>query len=468
VADLRQNYGERWRWYAVGTLMVATMATVLSSTSINVALADIMNAFDLGQGQVHWLATGYLAAMTLAMLCSTWVVDHVGVRNGTILAMLAFSLISVAGGLSSDIYSLFASRFALGALSGLMQPMAMYLIFRIFPENQRGRVLGYYGFGVVLAPALGPVIGGVLTDALSWRYVFYAPVPVTTLAALLAWRFLPVKTQRPPRYPFDAVGLMLLTVVILCSLEALNSLQHAETGAVLRMTVSFAAIISLLVFIWFERRVSNPLLNVQLLMRKPFLKSCAGAIALGLGMYGTTYLIPVYSQSALGFSPTMAGMVMLPAGALLGMTLFFGGRLCDQFGAKYLLFVGTGFLGISAFIFSQSGITAGFWFVALGALISRIGMGLLLPAVSISALDRLDVSELSDGSSTISFVRQLGGAYGINIIALLIETGDGMPRLPGLPLGEFSVAWLFMGGVLALLLWPISRMAARARLQPGS
>lgn len=156
VDELKLAYGERWRWYAVGTLMVATMATVLSATSINVALADIMVAFDLGPGEVHWLATGYVAAMMIAMLCSTWVVDHIGVRNGTILAMLAFSITSIAGGLSTDIPLLYSSRFALGMLSGLMQPMAMYLIFRMFSEQQRGRVLGYYGFGVVLAPALGP------------------------------------------------------------------------------------------------------------------------------------------------------------------------------------------------------------------------------------------------------------------------------------------------------------------------
>ncbi|PSF13295.1 hypothetical protein C7H09_01390 [Marinobacter fuscus] len=120
VDELRQSYGERWRWYAVGTMMVATMATVLSATSINVALADIMVAFDLGQGQVHWLATGYVASMTLAMLCSTWVLDHIGVRAATMLVMTAFSVISVAGGLSTDVSLLFASRFALGALSGLM------------------------------------------------------------------------------------------------------------------------------------------------------------------------------------------------------------------------------------------------------------------------------------------------------------------------------------------------------------
>ncbi|PSF13294.1 hypothetical protein C7H09_01385 [Marinobacter fuscus] len=141
--------------------------------------------------------------------------------------------------------------------------MAMYLIFRIFPINQRGRMLGYYGFGVVLAPALGPVIGGVLTDALSWRYVFYAPVPVTALAAVLAGRFLPVKTERPPRYRFDLAGLMLLRVVVLFGLEALNGLQHEEFGLMRRITVPLVAVLALLIFVWLQRRLAHPLLNVR-------------------------------------------------------------------------------------------------------------------------------------------------------------------------------------------------------------
>lgn len=463
VDELRIAYGERWRWYAVGTLMVATMATVLSATSINVALADIMVAFDLGPGEVHWLATGYVAAMMIAMLCSTWVVDHIGVRKATILAMVAFSVTSIAGGLSTDIPLLFSSRFALGMLSGLMQPMAMYLIFRMFSEEQRGRVLGYYGFGVVLAPALGPVVGGGLTDVLGWRFVFYAPVPVTALAAIMAWRYLPAKNIRPPQYRFDVIGLILLTVAVLCSLDALNSLQHEHLDVFRGYIVPLIALGALLFFIWFEKRVSFPLLNVKVLMRAPFLKSCCGAIALGLGMYGTTYLIPVYSQSALGFSATDAGLVMLPAGALLGLTLFFGGALCDRFGSKYLLLAGTGFLALSATIFALLGPTAGFISVTLAALVSRVGMGLLLPSVSTSALNGLELNELSDGSSTISFVRQVGGAYGINLVALIIESGHGKPGYDVLPLGEYSFAWAFMAFVLLMLLVPIMRMAPRER-----
>lgn len=456
--ELEQTYGERWRWYAVVTVMVTTMATVLSATSINVALADIMEEFAIGQGEIHWLATGYLAAMTVSMLCATWVLDHVGIRTSTIIAVTLFSVVSVFGGISADTSHLFIARLALGGIAGLMQPMAMYLVFRIFPKDKRGSVLGFYGFGIVLAPALGPVLGGFLVDQFSWRYVFYAPVPVTLIAVFLAWRFLPVKTRRIKSYPFDFTGFILLSVVIVCSLDALNSIQHLEVAHWRRIGVPVIASFALLVFIWFERRTAHPLLNLALLMRKQFMYAGFGAVGLGFAMFGTTYLIPVYTQTALGFSPTDAGLVMLPAGAVLAVTLLLASRLTDIMKSKYLLLGGIACMIVAALVLSRSHLLTGFMYVCVAAMISRVGLGLMLPSVSTGALNQLGAEELSDGSSTISFVRQLGGAYGINVIALIIEGGDELPTSAALPLAEYSAAWLFMVLVLGLLLIPVSRL----------
>jgi MFS family permease len=177
--------------------MLGTMATVLSATVVNVALHDIMLEFGIRQGQVHWLATGFIAAMTTSMLASSWLLDHWGVRRTLATAMALFSLISVAGGFAVSPEQLIAARVGQGAMAGLMQPMGMYLVFRIFPQDRRGQAMGIYGMGVILAPALGPVLGGVLVDELDWRYVLFAPVPVTLLGVVMAWRFLPWPRLRP-------------------------------------------------------------------------------------------------------------------------------------------------------------------------------------------------------------------------------------------------------------------------------
>ena len=227
VEGLKARYGDRWRWLAVATVMIGTMATVLSATVVNVALHDIMVEFGIRQGQVHWLATGFIAAMTTTMLASSWLLDHFGVRKTLAVAMFLFTLISLAGGFAETPGQLIAARIGQGAMAGLMQPMGMYLVFRIFPRDRRGQAMGIYGMGVILAPALGPVLGGFLVDQLDWRYVMFAPAPVTLLGVLMAWRFLPLPVSRPAPYRFDLPGLLLLGLTIALSLDTLNlSLIH--------------------------------------------------------------------------------------------------------------------------------------------------------------------------------------------------------------------------------------------------
>ena len=199
--------------------MLGTMATVLSATVVNVALHDIMLEFGIRQGQVHWLATGFIAAMTTTMLASSWLLDHFGVRKTLATAMFLFTVISLLGGFATSPEQLIAARIGQGAMAGLMQPMGMYLVFRIFPRNRRGQAMGIYGMGVILAPALGPVLGGFLVDQLDWRYVMFAPVPVTLTGVFMAWRFLPLPVSRPAPYRFDFPGLVLLGAAIGLSLD---------------------------------------------------------------------------------------------------------------------------------------------------------------------------------------------------------------------------------------------------------
>ena len=300
--------------------MLGTMATVLSATVVNVALHDIMLEFGIRQGQVHWLATGFIAAMTTTMLASSWLLDHFGVRKTLATAMFLFTVISLLGGFATSPEQLIAARIGQGAMAGLMQPMGMYLVFRIFPRNRRGQAMGIYGMGVILAPALGPVLGGFLVDQLDWRYVMFAPVPVTLTGVFMAWRFLPLPVSRPAPYRFDFPGLVLLGAAIGLSLDTLNRLQELA-GQEARIAIEGAvAVIALVLFVIRERRARHPLVNIELLRNPAFVYANVGAMALGLALFGSTYLVPLFVQTALEFTATEAGLLMLPAGIVLGMT----------------------------------------------------------------------------------------------------------------------------------------------------
>ncbi len=438
--------------------MLGTMATVLSATVVNVALHDIMLEFGIRQGQVHWLATGFIAAMTTTMLASSWLLDHFGVRKTLAGAMILFTLISIAGGFAATPGQLIAARIGQGAMAGLMQPMGMYLVFRIFPRERRGQAMGIYGMGVILAPALGPVLGGFLVDQLNWRYVMFAPAPVTMLGVFMAWRFLPVPPNRPEPYRFDLPGLLLLGATIGLVLDTLNRLQHL-TGAELRIGLqALVAVVLLVLFVVRERSARHPLVNIALLRNPAFVYANLGAMALGLALFGSTYLVPLFVQTSLGFSATEAGLLMLPAGIVLGITFPLAGRLADRQSARKLVVFGITMFAASAMLFAVSDVTLAFGWLALWTILGRIGIGFMLPALSTGALNPLKPEQLGAASSTINFTRQLGGAFGVNIVALTVEFGEHSDGLP--TINAFHGAWWLVAVFVAVAAVPVWRMRA--------
>ncbi|MBN7769848.1 multidrug efflux MFS transporter [Marinobacter daepoensis] len=458
VEGLRARYGDRWRWLAVVTVVLGTMATVLSATVVNVALHDIMVEFGIGQGQVHWLATGFIAAMTTTMLASAWLLDRFGVRITLSAAMAMFTLISLFGGFAPTPETLIAARIGQGAMAGLMQPMGMYLVFRIFPADQRGQAMGIYGMGVILAPALGPVLGGFLVDQFHWRWVMFAPAPVTLLGVWMALRFLPTPRARPVHYPFDLAGMVLLGSAIALTLETLNRMQN-WSGETARVAIQVAVVIGLVVgFVIRERRVKHPLIRLALLRQPVFLYATIGAMALGLALFGSTYLIPLFVQTALGFSATEAGLLMLPAGIVLGMVFPVAGRLADRKSARGLVLFGMVMFAGSAILFATTGALVGFFWLALWAVLGRIGIGFMLPALSTGALNPLPPEQLGAGSSTVNFARQLGGALGVNVVALTIEFGEHQQGLP--TFSAFASAWWLVAVFVALAAVPVWKMRA--------
>ncbi|MEA1080105.1 DHA2 family efflux MFS transporter permease subunit [Marinobacter qingdaonensis] len=458
VEGLKARYGERWRWLAVATVMLGTMATVLSATVVNVALHDIMLEFGIRQGRVHWLATGFIAAMTTTMLASAWLLDHFGVRKTLAVAMFLFTVISIAGGFAVSPEQLIAARVGQGAMAGLMQPMGMYLVFRVFPRERRGQAMGIYGMGVILAPALGPVLGGFLVDQLSWRYVMFAPAPVTMIGVAMAWRFLPLPPSRPQPYRFDLPGLVLLGMTISLALDTLNRLQNLA-GQESRVLIGAAlALLALVLFVVRERRTPHPLMNIALLRNPVFLYANLGALALGLALFGSTYLVPLFVQTALQFTATEAGLLMLPAGIVLGLVFPVAGRLADRQSARKLVIIGIALFASSAVLFALSDLTLAFGWLALWTVLGRIGIGFMLPALSTGALNPLAPEQLGAGSSTINFTRQLGGAFGVNMVALTIEFGEHSGGLP--TIAAFHSAWWLVAVFVALAAIPVWRMRA--------
>ncbi|WP_203234818.1 DHA2 family efflux MFS transporter permease subunit [Modicisalibacter coralii] len=420
IEGLFARYGSAYRYLATVTAMMGTISTVLTATIINVALPDIMGAFGMGQDKAQLLSTGFLAAMTGTMLLNAWLVEAVGQRITYLIAMGVFSAASVMGGLATSETLLIAGRILQGCAAGILQPLAMQVIFQVFPPERRGSAMGIYGIGVVLAPALGPTLGGIMVDSFSWRYVFFIALPFSLLGPFLAMLFLPGREGEGPASRFDWPGFGLLTLFLVTLLDGLSNGQREGWLSDAILGDFCLAALSCVAFIAWELWTATPLLNLTLFSRRVFSGAALVAFIFGAGIYGSTYLIPLFVQTIQGYTPTRSGLLLMPAGLILAVVFPIAGRITDRAPPPMIISVGLAVFALSCYLMTDADTDTGFWTFAIWIMVGRIGLGLVLPSLNAGALSALPRKLLGQGSGAINFVRQLGGAFGVNLLSILL------------------------------------------------
>lgn len=421
IDDLFARYGPAYRWFAVVTALMGTISTILSSTIINVALPDIMGAFGIGQDVAQWLSTAFLASMTGTMLLNAWMVQRFGQRFTFQVALSVFLVGSVLGGLAPGENLLILGRVLQGMAAGLAQPLAMLTIFKVFPADRRGQAMGIYGIGVILAPALGPVLGGWLVDSFNWRYVFFMSVPFCALGLPLGALFMPGAEQEEGAGRFDWLGLFLLATFLITLLTGLSNGQSEGWHSLEIEALLAVAVLSGVGLVIWELRCPAPMLALRLFRNPRFAAGCAVMVIMGVGLFGSTYLIPLFVQTIQGYTPTRSGLLLMPAGLVLAVVFPLAGQLSDRVAPRWPSVIGLSLFAYSAWLMTGVGTDTPFWTFAYWITLGRVGLGLLMPAVMAGAMRSLSGSELNHGSGMVNFLRQLGGAFGVNLLAVRLE-----------------------------------------------
>jgi EmrB/QacA subfamily drug resistance transporter len=437
IAALRERYGERYRWLLLLSVMVGTMASIMSSTIINVAIPDMSQHFALGQERAQWVSSGFMAAMTVSMLTTPWLLARYGYRRTYQGCMWLLLLGGVAGGLAQHFPLVLAARVAEGLAAGVVQPIPAIIILRAFEPSEQGRASGIFGMGVVLAPAIGPSIGGLLVDGLGWRSIFYMVVPFCLVSLWLAQRYVP--TNAPGGAPADPrgatldwPGLLLATVGTLCLLNGLVEL-HSGTGSAAVFLGSAA--LALVGFVTLQRRMLKnhgrrpdgavaPLMNLSLFADRRFAMGSIVAFIYGIALFGSTYLLPVYMLMGLGLSASYVGGILLPAGLVLAVTIAIVGRLADRQPTHRLVSIGLALLAASFALMVTIDLGRPGAIIPLlvsWAILGRIGLGFILPSLNIGAMRGLGHTHIPQGSSVINFLRMLGGAAGVSLCGIVLE-----------------------------------------------
>ncbi len=427
LADMQAHYGPRYRWLLLLAVMVGTMASIMSSTIVNVAIPDMTHTFTLGQERAQWVSSGFMAAMTVSMLTTPWLLARYGYRRTYIGCMVLLLSGGVAGGLAGSFDLVLVARVAEGLAAGVVQPIPAIIIMRAFASHEQGRASGIFGMGVVLAPALGPSIGGVLVDLFGWRSIFFMVVPLCMASIWLALRYVPVSapgggaTNRD--MALDWRGLLLAAVGTLCLLTGMVELHH---GVGLRAALLLAAAANVLwLFLGWQRRLTKrgdePLLNLGLFASRPFAMGSVVAFIYGTALFGSTYLLPVYMQLALGMSASHVGLVLLPAGIVLAVAIALVGRLADRQPTHQLVTLGLALLAASFALMVTVTLDTRMGWLMLWTTLGRIGLGFILPSLNLGSLRPLPKALLSQGASAVNFLRMLGGAIGVSLCGIVLE-----------------------------------------------
>ena len=480
LADLQARLGDRFRWRFLYTLMVGTVAAIMSSTIINVAVPDMSHHFVLNPSQAQWLSSSFMVSMTLSMLTTPWLLNRYGYRATYTGALSLLMIGGIVGGLSQTVEWVLAMRVVEGLAAGVTMPIPAMVIMRAFASHEHGKATSIFGVGVVMAPAIGPSIGGLLVDAWGWRAIFFMVVPFCLAAMWAAKRYVPITapggaaaaaTKRLDLFGWVVAGVF--TITLLRGVVALRT--EALSTAVALLAV---ALVALAIFVWWQRRLllgsatggMAPLVQLDIFRDPSFRLGSGITLIYGVSLYGSTYLMPVYMQSALGYSPSLVGVVMLPAGLMLAFSMWVVGKASGRFIPAHMLQVGL--LGL---MLAFSSMWLMHLWVSIGllttlAIANRVALGLTMPNMQVTALGRLDKGLLPYASSTVNFLRMLGGAVGIGLVGILLDWRLGVAGVNASPAERmtayhevFTLLGLMCGGA-----WLLARRLPTAPEAPAS
>lgn len=421
AADAWRRYSETERLLITVTVICGSISTILSATIINVGIPEVMGTYGIGYDQAQWLSTAFLAAMTSAMVMSDFLLKTFGQRGIYMLALTVFSIGSALGGLAPDFEFLIMARALQGMGAGAAQPIAMLALYQIYPPNQRGKAMGIFGIGVMLGPAIGPYVGGIAIDAFSWRAAFFMPVPFCIFAAMLAMFTLAPRDRAQARPKFDWVGFACLMTFITTLLIGLSNGTREGWHSEEVVTLLAVAALAFVSFIFWESGFAYPILDMRLFRHPRFVAAMFVSFVLGAGIFANFYLVPLFVQIIQGYTPTDSGLLQMPGSFVLLIFFPIVGYLTDRGETNRLIAFGFFLMAISNYLLIEADTNTPFWLFVGWVVVGRVGMGFVFGPMTTASLRLLPPELLGQGSGAMNFIRQLGGAFGVNLIAFSVE-----------------------------------------------
>jgi MFS transporter, DHA2 family, multidrug resistance protein len=414
-----------YKWWLLANVMIGTFMAVLDSTVVNVGLPKIMASFGVGIDKIEWVITAYMLAMAVMLPASAWLADKFGYKRVYFLGMLTFTFGSFLCGFSPNENILIFSRVIQGLGAGTLMPIGMAIITHEFPVQQRGVALGFWAIASAASVSFGPLIGGFLIDNFSWHLIFDVNVPVGIIG-LLATIIIQQEYINKNVRGFDLVGFISVILFLPLTLYALSqgtastNTEGWHAGYVL---ACFAiAAVAFVVFITNELTVKEPLIDLKLLADRNFGTSTIMVFIFGLGMFGSTFLMPLYLQNSLGYTAVQAGSVFLPVGIIQGLISPISGKIADKYNIKIMLIIALFLFACSFYINTKLSFLTERSYIMMSLYLRGFSLGMIFTPLSSVAVLEIPREKMAQAAGLSNIVRQLGGSFGVAILATLLTT----------------------------------------------
>jgi DHA2 family multidrug resistance protein len=409
-------------WIIAISVMFATFMEVLDTTVVNVSLPHIAGTLSVTIDEATWVLTSYLVANAIILPMTGWLAGRFGRKNLLMLSVIGFTGASFLCGLAPNLGSLVVFRIVQGATGGALQPLSQAVLLEAFPPHDRGKAMGFWGLGIVVAPILGPVVGGWLTDNYSWRWVFYINIPVGVASIVMTKMFIfdPPYLRSESRR-IDYWGLGMLTVGIGALQYVLDKGQEDDwfesTTITLLAIIAAATLIALIVH---ELTTDEPVVDLRLFKERSYAVGVFLMTVLGFVMYGSIVLLPIMLQTLLGYPSMQAGIAMAPRGIGSFFMMPLTGIMTGRFDARKLLTIGLMVGGGTLLWLSRLNLQAGYWDFFWPQLIQGAGISLLFVPLTTVAMDRIPRERMGYATSLFNLMRNIGGSIGIAITGTML------------------------------------------------
>jgi DHA2 family multidrug resistance protein len=409
-------------WIVAVAVMAATFMEVLDTTVVNVSLPHIAGSLSATIDESTWALTSYLVANAIILPLAGWLSNQFGRKRLLMLSVSGFTLASLLCGLAPSLRFLILFRVIQGTTGGALQPLSQAVLLEAFPPEERGKAMGFWGLGIVVAPIFGPVLGGWLTDSYSWRWVFYINLPVGIAALVMMNLFVfdpPYIGRRSMRVDWTGIGLLALGIGALQIF--LDKGEEDDWFASDAMTtLAVVAALALAAFLVHELRVEHPVVDLRVFRLRTYSAGVLLITMVGFVLYGSLVLLPIFLQTLLGYPSLQAGIALSPRGMGSFLAMPVVGAILGRVDARRLLALGLVGGSITLFWFGALNLNTGYWDVFWPQFLQGVSLALLFVPLTTITMDPIPRESMGNATSIFNLMRNIGGSFGIGVATTIL------------------------------------------------